>query len=151
MTAIKKPPGMPTAAEVRAKIDAAERAFLMATVALGEALVVQIAMPDRDVSAEQAAVDAARRTVDQLKAMLPIVERVEAEALAATRAALADDQRRQLQRELPLLLKHAMAFSAHYANSVSAFRRMVRSGEAILSLLNPSQIQKTNGQMALQF
>jgi hypothetical protein len=90
-----KPPGMPTAAEVRAKIVDAERAFLSSTIALGEALVVQFAIPDRDVSAEQAAVDAAKLSVIQLKAMRPIIEKVEAAALAGTRAMLAADQRKR--------------------------------------------------------
>jgi hypothetical protein len=134
MSAIHKPT-LPTAAELQARLGDAERAFLAATIALGEALVVQQSLPDRDVSPEQDAVDAARRTVDQLKAMLPVIEELEAAALAGTRATLADDQRRGLERSLRDLLKHSTAFSIHYQNAASAFKRMTAAGAAASRLL----------------
>jgi hypothetical protein len=134
MSAIHKPT-LPTAAELQARLGDAERAFLAATIALGEALVVQQSLPDRDVSPEQDAVDAARRTVDQLKAMLPVIEQKEAAALAGTRAKLGDDQRRRLEKALRDLLKHSMSFSAHFQNAASSFRRMCQAGEEASRLL----------------
>jgi hypothetical protein len=62
----------PTAADVKVLLGDAARAVLAATIALGEALVVQQSIPDRDVSPEQDALHAARQRVDQLKAMLPV-------------------------------------------------------------------------------
>lgn len=128
-------PTMPTAAEVRAKITDAERAFLAATIALGEALVVQAALPDRDVSPEQDAVNSAQCAVGQLKSMLPIVERMEAEALEGTRARVQDDRRKQLEKAMKALLQQAMHFSANYANAASSYRRMVQAGVGANKLL----------------
>jgi hypothetical protein len=69
-----KSPSQPTAAEIRAQIVQAEEALLTANRALGEALFAKVAAPEgRDVGPEQAAVDAGRRTIDQLQAMLPFV------------------------------------------------------------------------------
>lgn len=125
-----KKPKLPTSADVRAQIDAAEHDVLAATVAFGEALVVQAAVPDREVATEQAAVDQARQRVEQLKLMLPIIERAEAAALEETRARLADEQRKRLAKELENLLKQAMSLAAHQANAVSAWHRLVSAGEA---------------------
>jgi hypothetical protein len=134
-----------TAAEIRAQIEHAEESFHAVTVALGEALVVQLAVPDRDVSGEQAAVDAARLRVSQLKAMLPLFERAEAEALAATRAKLAEEQRKLLERALRDLLKHSLSFSVHYQNAASAFRRMTAAGDNAARLLFEPQRRQGNG------
>jgi hypothetical protein len=149
MSAIKKP-ALPTAAEVRSRLGDAERAFLSATIALGEALVVQQSLPDRDVSPEQDAVDAARQRVEQLKAMLPVIEELEAAALAGTRATLADDQRRGLERALRDLLKHSMSFSVHYSNAASAFKRMASSGAAASRLLFDHQKRVGSGAFAVK-
>jgi hypothetical protein len=130
-----KPPGMPTAAEVRAKIEDAERAFLAATIALGEAMVVRQTYPDRDLTPEQDAVHSARQTVDQLKSMLPVVEELEKAALAGTRSKLAEDQRRLLEKALKDLLRNSIVFSTSYQNLVSSFRRMVSSGSEVSHLL----------------
>jgi hypothetical protein len=128
-----------TAAEIRAQIAAAEQAHLAATLALGEALVVKAALPDRDVSREQAAVGAARQRADQLRAMLPILEKAEAAALEETRARLAAEQRKKLEKELQRLLREALSFATHQANAVSAWKRLVAAGEAASKLLFDNQ------------
>jgi hypothetical protein len=58
-----KKPALPTAAEVRAQINEAEQELRATNAALGEALFVKAAVPDRDVGPEQDAVDAARQRV----------------------------------------------------------------------------------------
>ena len=62
---------------------------------------------------------AARRRVEELELVLPVIERAEAEALAATRAQLDQERRRRLERELRALVTEAMRFTAHYANAAS--------------------------------
>jgi predicted nucleic acid-binding Zn-ribbon protein len=145
-----KNPSLPTAAEIRAEIDQADQELLAAQAALGEALFTKAGMPDRDVGAEQAAVDAARQRIDQFKAMLPVIERVEAQALAETRAKLAEEQRKRLARALRDLLKHSMSFSAHYQNAASAFRRMTAAGNEAARLLFDGQKQIANGGLVLR-
>jgi hypothetical protein len=145
-----KKPALPTAAEIRAQIVQAEPALNAANAALGEALFAKVVLPDRDVGPEQAAVDAARQHIDQLQAMLPFVERAEAQALAETRARLAEEQRRRLERALRDLLKHSMHFSAHYQNAASAFRRMTAAGAEATRLLFGAQKEIANGGLALR-
>src|SRR5271165_5134802 len=128
-----------TSAELKATIAEAERQFLASTLALGEALVVQRAMPDRAIGPEQDAVDAARRRVEQLKVMLPVVEAAEAAALEETRSALDVDRQRQLARAMKDLLRQAMHFSASYSNAASAFRRMAKAGADVTGLLSDAQ------------
>jgi hypothetical protein len=118
-----KKPTLPTPVEIRAQIDEAQQALLAATTDLGEALFVKAAVPDRDAGPEQAAVEAARRRIEQLNAMLPIVEKAEAQALEAARAKLAEEQRRRMAKELKGLVIAALQFSAAYQNAVSAWRR----------------------------
>src|SRR5215471_17835865 len=101
-----------TSAELRAGIEQAEKLHLAAAVALGEALVVAQTIQDCDTSAEQAAVSAARQRVENFRAMLPIVEQAEKEALEAARATLNADRRKQLARVLRDLLQQAIRFSA---------------------------------------
>jgi hypothetical protein len=134
-----------SSAELKATITEAERDHAAAAVALGEALVVQRAMPDRDVAPEQAAVDAARRRVEQLRVMLPIVERAETEALEATRATVDADRRKQLARVLRDLLQQAIRFSVGYQNAASAFRRMVQAGGEAERLLSDAQRRQGSG------
>ena len=109
MSAAKKP-ALPTAAEVRDQIKRAEHALNAANSALGQALFAKAVLPDRDVGPEQAAVDAARQRIGQLNAMLPVIERVEAQALAETRAKLAEEQRKRLARALRDLLRRMPQF-----------------------------------------
>ena len=119
-----------SSAEVRASIEQAEHDVLAASLALGEALLVARALPDRDTSPEQAAVETARQRLEHLRAMLPVVEKAEAEALETARATLDADRRRQLQKAMRELLRHSMQFSVHYQNAASAFRRMCQAGSA---------------------
>jgi hypothetical protein len=102
-------------------------------------------MPDRDVGGEQAAVEAARQRVEHLRAMLPVIEKAEQEALAATRATLDADRRKQLARAMRELLKQAIHFAAAYANSASAFRRMCQAGADAELLLSDAQRRTGNG------
>jgi hypothetical protein len=69
--------------------------------------VIKAALPDSDVSPEQAALDGVRQRIEQLNAMQPIIA-----ALADTRARLAEEQRKRLGRALGSLLKNSMQFSA---------------------------------------
>jgi hypothetical protein len=115
--------GPATAAEIRAQIEEAQQQLTAATAAPGEALFLKVAEPDRDVSPEQDAVDAARQRIGQLHAMLPIVENAEQAALDETRAKLAEEKRRRLAKELEGLIKPVLQFSVAYQNAVSAWRR----------------------------
>ena len=139
-----------TSAELKATIAEAENQHLAAALQLGEALVVQRAMPDRDVASKQAAVDAAQNRLAQLRLMLPIVERAEADALEAARTALDGDCQRQLARHLAALLKAGMQFSVHYQNAASAFRRMVQAGEECSRLLSDQQRRVGNGHLEIR-
>jgi hypothetical protein len=118
-----KSPPLPTAAEIQAEIDGAQQDLLAANRALGEALFAKAGEPDRDVGPEQDALEAARRTIDQLSALLPIVENAERVALDETRAKLAAEQMRRMAKELKGLITSALQFSAAYQNAVSAWRR----------------------------
>jgi hypothetical protein len=118
-----KSPPLPTAAEIKAEIDRAEKDLLAANRALGEALFAKAGEPDRDLGPEQDALEAARRTIDQLSALLPIVENAERAALDETRAKLAEEKRRRLAKELEGLIKPVLQFSVAYQNAVSAWRR----------------------------
>jgi hypothetical protein len=131
----KKPPVRPTVAEMQAAIAEAESVVLRAQIELGEALVVQVAIPDRDVTAEEAALAKAKTRVEQLKAMLPIVAKAEAKALEEMRSKLADAQRKRLEKELQNLVKQAMHFAAHQANALSAWHRLLGAGAAAERLL----------------
>src|SRR5205085_6155397 len=104
MSTVNKP-ALPTAAEVCAQIDQAEQEVVAACAALGEALFIKAAVPDRDVGPEQAAVDAARQRIGQLNAMLPIVENAERAAHDETRAKLAAEHRRHMAKELKDLVR----------------------------------------------
>jgi hypothetical protein len=136
--------------ELRGAIAEAENQHLAAALQLGEALVVQRVMPDRDVAPEQAAVEAARQRVEQFRVMLPIIERAEAEALEATRATLDADRRKQLARVLRDLLQQAIRFSAGYQNAASAFRRMCQAGEECSRLLSDQQRRVGNGHFEIK-
>jgi hypothetical protein len=149
MSASKKP-ALPTAAEVHAQINEAEQELTAANAALGEALFAKVAVPDRDVGPEHDAVNAARRRIDGLQAGLPLIERAEAQALAETRARLAEEQRKRLERALGALLKHSMYFSVHYQNAASAFRRMSAAGAEAARLLFDAQKEIANGGLALR-
>ena len=94
--------------------------------------------------------DAARRRVEELNLLLAMIERAEAEALAETRARLADEQRKRLERALRDLLKHSMQFSAAYTNAASAFRRMTAAGNEAARLLPDAQRNMANGSLALR-
>jgi hypothetical protein len=149
MSASKKP-ALPTAVEIRAQIDEAEQELTAANAALGEALFAKVAVPDRDVGPEHDAVNAARRRIDGLQAVLPLMARAEAQALAETRARLAEEQRKRLERALGALLKHSMYFSVHYQNAASAFRRMTAAGTEAARLLFDGQKQIANGGLVLR-
>jgi hypothetical protein len=138
-------PKMPSAAEVRRQIAEAENAVLQEVVRLGEALVIRAVTPDRSVDAEEAELAVARARVEQLKAMLPIVEKIETDAVVAARAKLAEEQRRRLERELRDLAKAAMQFSVYQQNAASAFRRLVKAGTEATGVLNAAQKQIGNG------
>jgi hypothetical protein len=140
MSASKKP-ALPTAAEIRAQIDQAEQELRAANAALGEALFAKAAMPEgRDVSHDQAAVDAARQRVAQLQAMLPIAENAEQAALNETRAKLAQEQRRRLAKELEGLIKPVLQFSVAYQNAVSSWRRACDAIDRARALL-PAELR----------
>ena len=143
-----KAPQAPTVAEVRALLEQAERDHLAAAAALGEALIVQQALPSRDVSFEQGAVEAARLRVEALKVMLPLVEKAEADALAEVRAKLANEQHKRQERALNDLIKQALHFSVSYQNAASAFRRMVKAGDEASNLLSEKQKVVGNGTLA---
>jgi uncharacterized protein (DUF849 family) len=129
-----------TTADVLARIAEAEAAVLAATVTLGAALMRKHTVePARSVEPEQAAVDAARQRIEQLRALLPAVEKREQETLAETRARLAADQRRGLERALRQMTKEALSFSVHQTNAISAFRRLTRAGDAVARLLFDEQ------------
>jgi hypothetical protein len=144
MSAARKALGV-TGAEVRAGIEQAEHDALTASLELGEALVVARALPDRDTSPEQAAVEAARQRLEHLRAMLPVVEKAEAEALETARTTLDADRRKLLARAMRELLKQAIHFAAAYANSASAFRRMCKAGADAELLLSDAQRRTGNG------
>ena len=94
--------------------------------------------------------DAARRRVEELNLLLPLVERAEAEALAETRAKLDEERRKRLSRALRELLKHSLSFSAHYKNAASAFKRMTAAGNEAARLLPDEQRNMANGSLALR-
>jgi hypothetical protein len=140
----------PTSQELQERLKEAERVAMSASVALGEALVLQLA-DGRDVSPEQAAVQEAGQIVDRLRLILPRIEAAEAEALERTRALLAQEQSRAVAKELPQLVKHALAFSTAYQNAASAFKRMTKSGETIAARLpNARSTGTTQDRLALQ-
>jgi hypothetical protein len=137
-----------TAAEIRAQLAAAETALHHAKEALAQA-TYQALFAGADASPqEQDAVDAAQRQVDKLRAVLPIAEKSEAAALAATRAKLAEEQRKGLEKVFRDLVKHAIGVSVAAQNTRSAWLRLVRAGEEASRLLFDEQRQVGRGNLA---
>jgi len=143
-----KPAPHPTAAEVRAALALAQQAHLAAAEAYGESLVVQAAIPSRDVSFERDAVQAALQRVEALKMLLPRIEAFEADELAQVRYKLDQDRHRRLERKLADVTKQAMAFAAHASNMVSSWRKLVAAADEATNLLSDKQKQLANGGLA---
>jgi hypothetical protein len=133
----------PSQAQIlRQKLEIACAALAGFETALGEAVL----------SGDAEAIDAAREAlaehrqrVADLRAALPVAEKVETEKLAARHDKQAEELRRRSEVELKALVKEAMAYSIHTANQVSSFRRLVRQAGVILGLLFDSGHPKLEG------
>jgi len=88
--------------------------------------------------------------LDALNALVPVIEKTKARALAETRERIAAEQRKRLERALRDLLKHSMHFSIAYQNAASAFRRMSAAGNEAARLFSDGRKQIANGGLALR-
>jgi hypothetical protein len=79
-----------------------------------------------EIQAARQAVQETEAAIRDLKAALPIAAAAEAEKLAGNRARIVERQRKRLELELKQLVKEALGITVHYANTVSAWLRLVR-------------------------
>jgi hypothetical protein len=137
----------PTIGEIRAKINVATERLRQADARFAQIAFEKLFDPTLDTRPALALLEERREELVTLEAILPVVEREEAEELEATRAKLAEAQGRALGKALKGLLQHSMSFAVHQQNAVSAYRRMCQAGAEASRLLFDAERKRSNGHL----